>query len=82
MEPAVPAPVERRLAAILAWAHEYFVAPLGYLGRLDESRVALERARAQFPEYFQRYRQRPRWRVPQDWEMLVEGLRRAAGETT
>ena len=62
------------------WAHEYLVASLGYLGRLDEAREALARARSEFPEYFQRYRQKPRWRVPKDWEMLREGLRLAAGE--
>jgi len=63
-----------------AWAHEYLVASLAYLGRLDEARETLERARAQFPEYFQRYRQRPQWRVPNDSAMLAEGLRLAAGE--
>ena len=62
------------------WAHEYLIASLGYLGRLDEAREALARARSEFPEYFQRYRQKPRWRVPKDWEMLREGLRLAAGE--
>ena len=62
------------------WAHEYLIASLGYLGRLDEAREALAHARAEFPDYFQRYRQKPRWRVPKDWEMLREGLRLAAGE--
>jgi len=63
-----------------AWAHEHIVASLAYLGHLNEAREALERARVQFPGYFQRYRQRPRWRGPKEWEMLVEGLRLAAEE--
>jgi adenylate cyclase len=65
-----------------AWAHEYRIASLAYLGRLEEAREALESAKAQFPDYFQRYRQRPHWRVPKDWEMLTEGLRLARGEAS
>jgi len=50
----------------LAWAHEHFAASLGHLERLDEAREALERARAQFPEHFQRYQHRPPWRHIED----------------
>jgi adenylate cyclase len=70
-----------RLRPSLAWAHEHAVASLAYLGRVDEAREALERARAQFPEHFRRYEQRPPWRRPQDWALTMEGLRLAADET-
>jgi adenylate cyclase len=69
-----------RLRPSLAWAHEHIAASLGHLGRFDEAREALERAREQFPEHFLRYQQRPSWRRPQDWALTMEGLRLAAGE--
>jgi adenylate cyclase len=63
------------------FALEYTAASLAHLGRLDEARGALERVRAQVPEQLQRYRQRPPFRRPDDWALLTEGLRLAAGET-
>jgi len=62
------------------FAHEYLPATLAHLGRLDEAREALERARAQFPQQLQRYRLKPPFRRPEDWALLMEGLRLAAGE--
>jgi adenylate cyclase len=62
------------------FALEYVAATLAHLGRLDEAREALERVRAQVPEQLQRYRQRPPFRQPEDWALLTEGLRLAAGE--
>jgi adenylate cyclase len=69
-----------RLRPSLAWAHEHLAASLAYLGRLDEAREALERARVQFPNHFRRYQQRPPWRRPEDWALTMDGLRLAAGE--
>jgi adenylate cyclase len=63
------------------FALEYIAASLAHLGRLDEAREALKRVRAQVPEQLQRYRQRPPFRRPDDWALLTEGLRLAAGET-
>ena len=71
-----------RLRPGLPWAHEHIAASLAYLGRLDEARETLERARVLFPEHFRRYQQRPPWRRPDDWALTMEGLRLAAGETT
>jgi adenylate cyclase len=63
-----------------AWAHEHIAASLAYLGRLGEAREAMDRARARFPEHFRRYRERPPWRRPEEWALLMEGLRLAASE--
>jgi len=55
------------------------VASLAYLGRLPEARAALDRARARFPELDARFtEQRPAWLRPEDYALLVEGLRLAA----
>jgi adenylate cyclase len=63
-----------------AVAHLYIAASLAHLGRLDEAREALERARAEFPEHFRRYQQRPPYMRAEDWALLIEGMRLAAGE--
>jgi len=62
--------------------HHHVPACLAYLGRLDEAREALNRLRSEFPEQFQRMQQKPSYRRPEDWELLTEGLRLAAGEET
>jgi adenylate cyclase len=63
-----------------AVAYLYIAASLAHLGRFDEARQALERARAQFPEHFERYQLRPPYMRLQDWALLMEGMRLAAGE--
>jgi adenylate cyclase len=63
-------------------AHHHIPACLAYLGRLEEAREALDRVQAEFPEQLQRMQQRPPYRRPEDWELLMKGLRLAAGETT
>jgi adenylate cyclase len=63
-----------------AVAYLYIAASLAHLGRFDEARQALERARAQFPEHFERYQQRPPYMRLEDWALLMEGIRLAADE--
>ena len=48
-------------------------ASLAYLGRFDEARIALQRAQAQGVD--PRFRERQRWTRPEDYALLVEGLR-------
>ena len=52
---------------------------LAFLGRLDEARAVLERARLQLLD--PRYQQRPPWLRPEDYALRSEGVRLAAGET-
>ena len=52
---------------------------LAHLGRLDEARELLERARAQIVD--PRYSQRPPFLRPEDYALRIEGLRLATGET-
>jgi adenylate cyclase len=64
-----------------ASAHHNLIACLAYLGRLDEARLALDRASAQFPEQLRRYEQaKPRWMRPEDYALRKEGVRLAASE--
>jgi adenylate cyclase len=62
-------------------AHMRIIASLAYLGRLKEAREALDRVRAQFPDQYDRMRQRPPYLRPEQWAIQSEGLRLAAGET-
>jgi adenylate cyclase len=61
-------------------AQERIAGSLALLGRLDEAREVLERAGLQLLD--PRYQQRPAWLRPQDYALLIEGHRLAAGETT
>jgi adenylate cyclase len=70
-----------RLRPHHAGAYESVAACLAYLGRLDEAREALDRARAQFPEELRRRQQKPVWVRPEDFAIRIEGVRLAAGET-
>jgi adenylate cyclase len=63
-----------------AFSYVRITASLGHLGQLDEAREALERVRAGFPELLARYQQRPPWARPEDYTLLIEGLRRAGWE--
>ncbi len=65
-----------------AVAHLYIASSLAHLGRLDEAREAVDRTRAEFPEHFRRYQQRPPFMRAEDWALLADGLRLAGGEST
>jgi adenylate cyclase len=59
-------------------ALRWFAAALGQLGRVDEARKALSEALAKAPEAFERYtQQRPPWYRPEDYEHMLDGLRKA-----
>ena len=60
-------------------AQVLIAAALAHLGRLDEARELLERARAQIVD--PRYSQRPPFLRPEDYALRIEGLRLATGET-
>jgi adenylate cyclase len=64
-------------------AHGTIAASLAHLGRIDEARDVLDRARALFPEQFPRLLQQDRypWLLPEDHALRAEGLRLAMGET-
>jgi adenylate cyclase len=53
------------------------IATLGHLGRLEEARAMLDRAKREFPDDVRRYLQRPPWLRPEDYAIRVEGLRLA-----
>jgi adenylate cyclase len=53
----------------------YIAGSLAFLGRLDEARAVLERAKLQLPD--PRWQQRPPWLRPEDYALLSEGLRLA-----
>ena len=60
------------------WTHRWLAAALGQAGRLDEARQALQKAITVAPKSFDMsVRQRPAsWR-PEDYEHMLEGLRKA-----
>jgi len=59
-------------------AYRWLAAALGQIGRIDEARVALDRAIAVAPPSLETYvRQRPPWFRPQDHAHWVEGLCKA-----
>jgi adenylate cyclase len=70
-----------RLRPAHASPHLYTVASLGYLGRLDEARAAVDRAGAQFSDVVRRVRKGSPWTRPEDYAFTLEGLRLAGGET-
>ena len=56
----------------------WFVCALGHLGRAGEARAALIDALAREPDAFERYaRQRPPWYRPENYEHMLDGLRKA-----
>ena len=58
--------------------YRWLAAALGQLGRKDEAREALKTAIERGPESFSRYtQQRPPWFQPDDFEHMLEGLRKA-----
>jgi adenylate cyclase len=62
-----------------SWGGPYHlvVASLAHLGRVEEARATLKRAKEEFGEDFRRYLQRPPWSRPEDYELRAEGLRLA-----
>lgn len=69
-----------RLRPGYAVTFQYIAASLAYLGRSDEAREALERVPPQSVEQLQRWQERPPWMRPDDYALLVEGVRLAAIE--
>ena len=58
--------------------YRWLAAALGQLGRSDEAREALTMAIERWPESFSRYTQtRPPWFQPDDFEHMLDGLRKA-----
>ncbi len=68
-----------RLRPAYPATYELIAASLAYLGRLDEARDVLEHIPA---EQRQRSQERLPWLRPQDYALLIEGLRLAAGAPT
>ena len=60
------------------WAHYRLAAALGQLGRAGEAQVALQKAIAIAPKFFDMIvRHRPPWWRPEDHEHLLDGMRKA-----
>jgi adenylate cyclase len=53
------------------WAYRWLAAALAQTGRLDEAKQALQKATV---------RQRRPWMRPEDYEQLLDGLRKAGWE--
>jgi adenylate cyclase len=61
--------------------HRWLVAALGQLGCFDEAKVALDKAIAVAPGSFDRYvRNRAPWMRPEDYDHMLDGLRKAGWE--
>ena len=62
-------------------AYSWLAASLGQLGRADEGREALQKAIAIAPKLFDTHaRQHIPWRRPEDYEHMLDGLRKAGWE--
>jgi adenylate cyclase len=62
-------------------AYRWLAAALGQMGRLDEARQALQTAVAIAPRSFDMFvRQRAPWVRPEEYEHMLEGLRKAGWE--
>ena len=59
--------------------YPWLAAGLGQLGRIDEAREALEKARSVAPPTFDMSARAP-WRRPEDHAHMLEGLRKAGWE--
>src|SRR5215471_17620943 len=63
------------------WAYRWLAAALGQVGRLDEAKEALKKAIAIAPKSFDMYvHQRAPWYRVEDYEHMLEGLRKAGWE--
>ncbi|HEV2547214.1 MAG TPA: tetratricopeptide repeat protein, partial [Stellaceae bacterium] len=64
------------------WSYRYLAAALGQLGRIGEARAALQKAIAISPKSFDMHvRNRTPWVRPEDYEHMLEGLRKAGWES-
>jgi adenylate cyclase len=62
-------------------AYRLLAAALGQLGQIDEAREALHQALHASHEGFTRFaRSRPRWALPENYQHMMEGLRKAGWE--
>jgi adenylate cyclase len=60
------------------WAYRWLAAALGQLGRTCEARDALAKAQSVSPDVFDTFvRQRVPWMRPDDYEHMLDGLRKA-----
>jgi adenylate cyclase len=58
--------------------YRWLAAALGQEGRTEDARAALNKALELSPRLFDLYtRQRPRWHRPEDYEHMLDGLRKA-----
>jgi adenylate cyclase len=58
--------------------YRWLAAALGQSGRTEEARTALQKAQELSPQSFEFYtRQRPPWHRPEDYQHMLEGLRKA-----
>jgi adenylate cyclase len=63
------------------WIHCWLAAALGQIGRLDEAKQALQKATTIAPKSFDMYvRERVPWMRGEDYEHVLEGLRKAGWE--
>ena len=59
-------------------AYRWLAAALGQLGRTEEARAALRKAMELSPQAFEFYTsRRPLWHRPEDYEHMLDGLRKA-----
>ena len=58
--------------------YRWLAAALGQLGRTEEARAALRKALELSPQSLEFYtRRRPPWHRPEDYEHMLDGLRKA-----
>ena len=58
--------------------YRWLAAALGQLGRMEEARAALHKHLELSPRLFELYtRRRPPWHRPEDYEHMLDGLRKA-----
>jgi adenylate cyclase len=63
--------------------YRWLAAALGQSGRIEEAREALEKAIAVAPAGFEMYvRQRVPWHRPEDYTLMLDGLRKAGWRET
>jgi adenylate cyclase len=64
------------------WSYRWLAAALGQAGRLDEAKQALQQAIAFAPKQFDMFvRQRAPWFRIEDYEHMMEGLRKAGWDS-
>jgi adenylate cyclase len=61
------------------YLYMFTAASLAFLDRHDEARAMFDRLRAEVPAWRRWVEDRPAWLRPEDYELRLEGMRRAAG---